>query len=50
MGPTPHIEEPRDLERYPQDRRTVRWRGEYVVALLCLTIVVLAILYGRGIL
>jgi hypothetical protein len=28
----------KDLERYPQDRRTIRWRGEYIVVFVVIGI------------
>jgi hypothetical protein len=41
------VNDVKDLERYPRDRRTIRWRGEYVVAAFCIAVVVFAYFFAR---
>lgn len=43
----PWITEPKDLERYPRrDRRSLRWRGEYIVVLAAVRVLIHCLLVG----
>jgi hypothetical protein len=41
------IKDVKDLERFPRDRRTLRWRGEYVVVAACIAFAIAAYFFGR---